>query len=68
MTYSEAHKRANLKYAKNNLKRVEVIFRAESDGLTYDKVKEAAALAGETPNAYMKNAIMQRIKGEQDGQ
>lgn len=58
--YSEARKRANIKWDKENLDRASI---ALPSG-TLPAVKAAAAAAGESLNAYIKGAIEQRMERE----
>lgn len=59
--YTEAHKRASLKYEKSHLKRVPFSVQKEY----YDSVlKPAADRAGEPVNTFIKNAISLRINTE----
>lgn len=58
--YDEKRKESMMKYAKENLKRIPLdVQKAE-----YDKIKAAADQAGEKVNAYIKEAIKQRMDRE----
>ena len=56
--YSEAHAKASIKYAKNNLKRVPFDLKLSD----YERLKGAADRAGEPVNTYIKNAVNMRIE------
>lgn len=56
--YTEARKRANIKYAKENLKRVPLDVQKEE----YEKIKAAAEAVGEPVNKYIKTAISRRME------
>lgn len=56
-TYTEAKKRANMKYARNNLKRIPLDVQLSK----YEEIRAAATAAGETVNGYIKRAIDQRL-------
>ncbi len=58
MTYSEAHKRAALKYAKTHYKRVPL----DLDFSKYEEIKTAADAAGESVNGFIKSAVEARLK------
>lgn len=58
MPTSAAQKKATMKYAKNNLKRIPLDVQKEK----YDEIKAAATKAGETVNGYIKTAIDKRIE------
>ena len=60
MTISEAQKKANNKYRKENIKRIPLDVQNEK----YDQIKNAAMAAGETVNGYIKRAIDERIERE----
>ncbi len=60
MTYSENKKKYNIAYAKQNIKRVPLDMQISK----YEKLKEAAAAAGETVNGYIKTAIDMRIRND----
>ena len=60
MASTEAQKRANIKYAKGNLKRVPLDLK-KSD---YNVLAAAAEAAGETINGYIKRAIAERMERE----
>ena len=58
--YDVKRKESMMKYAKENLKRIPLdVQKAE-----YDKIKAAADMAGEKVNAYIKEAIKQRMDRE----
>lgn len=60
MPLTEAQKKANIKYRKENVKRIPLdVQKAE-----YDTIKTAADKAGEKVNAYIKEAIKQRLQRE----
>ena len=60
MPLTEAQKKANIKYRKENVKRIPLdVQKAE-----YDTIKTAADKAGEKVNAYIKKAIKQRLQRE----
>jgi len=60
-TYStESQKRANLKYAKEKLKRVPLDVQKEQ----YEQIKAAADGAGQPVNAYIKQAVLTRMESE----
>ena len=61
MPYSEASKRATIKYQCTHLKRIPLSVKTEE----YERIKAAADRAGESVNGYIKNAIRQRM--ERDG-
>lgn len=56
--YTESQKRASIKYAKTNYKRIPLDVQREK----YEEIKAAAAAAAETVNGYIKKAIDQRIE------
>lgn len=56
--YTESRKRANMKYAKTNLKRIPLDVKLAE----YDRIKAAADAAGEPVNTYIKNAINARLE------
>ena len=58
--YTKAHGEANMRYAKNHLKRIPLDVSKEK----YEEIKAAAVAAGETINGYIKKAINQRIESE----
>ena len=60
MTYTEARKNASIKYNKEHQKRIPLSVKNEF----YDRIKAAAAAAGEPVNAYIKGAIIARMKAE----
>lgn len=57
MPISESQKKAALKYAKENLKRIPLDVRKEK----YEEIKAAAEAAGESVNGYIKTAIDTRL-------
>ena len=58
--YNEARKNANQKWDKEHIERVSVAI----DTGDKEKVKAAAAAAGESVNQYIKTAIFQRMERE----
>ena len=60
MTLSEAQKKANTKYRKENIKRIPLDVQNEK----YDQIKAAATAAGETVNGFIKRAIDERLDRE----
>lgn len=60
MATTEAQKRAVMKYAKNNLKRVPL----DVPLPMYEDIKAHAAAAGESVNGYIKGAISDRMELE----
>lgn len=58
MAYSENKRRYNIEYAKQNIKRVPLDMQLSK----YEKLKEAAAAAGESVNGYIKTAVDMRMK------
>lgn len=58
MAYSEAHKRATLKYRKKSYKRIAVDLKTEE----YERISEAAAAVGEPLATYVKGAINERME------
>lgn len=56
--YTEASKRAAAKYAKKNLKRIPLDVQLSD----YERIKAAAAAAGEPVNTYIKTAISRRME------
>lgn len=61
MAYSEASKRATIKYQREHLKRIPLSVPLEF----YESLKAAADITGESVNGYIKAAILQRM--ERDG-
>ena len=59
MAYTEAQKKATIKYAKENLKRIPLDVQKEK----YEEIKAAAEAAGESVNGYIKTAVDMRIGG-----
>lgn len=62
MPVSEAQKKATIKYAKENLKRIPLDVQKEE----YEIIKEAATAAGEKVNGYIKKAVRMRIEAERE--
>lgn len=60
MTYSEKKKAYNTDYTKSHYKRISLIL----DFDTYDKIKLAASLSGESINGYIKAAILARLASD----
>jgi len=60
MPITEAQKKANIKYRQDNIKRIPLDVQKSE----YDNIKTAADTAGEKVNAYIKEAIRQRIERE----
>ena len=60
MVYTEANKKADMKYQKAHIKRIPLDVQKEK----YDEIKAAADKAGETVNGYIKKAIEQRMENE----
>lgn len=61
MTVSEAQKKANVKYRKENIKRIPLDVQKEK----YEEIATAAEKAGIPVNRYIKNAIDEKM--ERDG-
>ena len=61
MPITEAQKRANIKYRKENVKRIPLDVQKEK----YDEIKAAAESSGEKVNTYIKKAIDEKM--ERDG-
>lgn len=61
MTLTDAQKKANAKYKKENIKRIPLDVQIEK----YDQIKEMATAAGETVNGFIKRAIDERIERDQ---
>lgn len=59
MPLSESQKKANLKYRKENVKRIPLDVQKEK----YTEIAEAAASKGESVNGYIKKAIDSRLSG-----
>ena len=57
MPTSEAQKKATMKYARENLKRIPLDVQKEK----YEQIKAAATAAGESVNGYIKTAVDRRI-------
>lgn len=62
MPYSEASKRATIKYQCTHLKRIPLSVKTEE----YERIKAAADRAGESVNGYIKKSIRQRMEREND--
>lgn len=60
--YTESRKRASIKYAKENLKRIPLDVPKEK----YEAIKAAADAAGESVNGYIKRAIDERMNRDND--
>lgn len=60
MPITEAQKKANLKYRKENLKRIPLDVQKEK----YEEIATAAASKGESVNGYIKKAIDTRLQSE----
>lgn len=60
MTYSEASKKATLKYTAANIHRIPL----NVQNAEYEQIKAAAAAAGESVNGYIKTAIRRRMESE----
>lgn len=58
--YTESQKRANIKYAKEKLKRVPLDVQKEQ----YEQLKAAADASGQPVNAYIKKAVSTRMESE----
>ena len=58
MKTSDAQKRASIKYAKNNYKRVPLDVTPDQ----YDKIKDHAAGRGESVNGFIKRAINETMQ------
>lgn len=61
MTYSEKKKEYNIKYTKDNLKRIPL----DVQKTKYEEIKAAADLVGESVNGYIKKAIDSRLDSKQ---
>lgn len=61
-SYSESRKRASIKYAKENLKRIPL----DVPNPKYEAIKAAADAAGESVNGYIKRAIDERMSRDND--
>ena len=59
MPYTESQKKATMKYARENLKRIPLDVQKEK----YDEIKSAATAAGESVNGYIKAAVDMRMEG-----
>lgn len=60
MAYSEASKRATIKYQREHLKRVPLSLKVEE----YAQVKAAADSVGESVNGYIKSAVRARLSAD----
>ena len=60
MPYTEATKKASIKYAKSNLKRIPLDVQKEK----YAQIKDATEKSGATVNSYIKTAIDGRMERE----
>ena len=60
----EAQKKANIKYRKENLKRIPLDVQKEK----YEEIASAASAAGESVNGYIKKAIDQRLESDNTAQ
>lgn len=60
MVYTEASKKADMKYKKAHIKRIPLDVQREK----YEEIKSAADRAGETVNGYIKKAIDERMQRE----
>ncbi|MCI5792919.1 MAG: hypothetical protein MR011_06620 [Lachnospiraceae bacterium] len=60
MPYTEAQKKAAVKYKEKNIKRIPLDVQLEE----YDRIKAAASAAGESVNGYIKKAVDTRINSE----
>lgn len=58
--YTEAQKKASLRYAKDRLKRVPL----DSKRDDYEKLSESAKAAGKSINGFIKEAIREKIERE----
>lgn len=58
MTLSEAQKRANLKWNKDNIDRIQLVVRKGQKQI----IKELAEKHGESLNAYIVNSVKERAK------
>lgn len=57
-TYSESRKRASIKYAKENLKRIPLDVKLS----VYSEIQAHAEAQGESLNGFIKRAIMETIE------
>ena len=62
MPYSDAHKKAAMKYAKKHLKRVPLDMQLSQ----YDTIKAHADATGETVNGFIKRAIAAQIERDKE--
>lgn len=62
--YSEKSKQYTTEYVKNHYERV--LVRLKSDEMSRDDIKAAADSAGESVNAYIIEAIRQRMEREEN--
>lgn len=58
MSTTEAQKKATIKYAKKNLKRVPLDLKLAD----YEALKASAAEAGQTVNGFIKQAIAEKLE------
>ncbi|MEY8424677.1 ribbon-helix-helix protein, CopG family [Lachnospiraceae bacterium 38-14] len=58
--YTEAQKKASLRYAKDRLKRVPLDLKRDD----YEKLSESAKAAGKSINGFIKEAIREKIERE----
>lgn len=58
MSTTEAQKKATIKYAKKNLKRVPLDMKLAD----YETLKASAAEAGQTVNGFIKQAIAEKLE------
>lgn len=58
--YTEAQKKASLRYAKDKLKRVPLDLKRED----YESLSESAKAAGKSINGFIKEAIREKIERE----
>ena len=58
LAYTDAGKRATMKYAREKLKRVPLDMQLSD----YEELKQAAGRAGESVNGYIKQAIKERME------
>lgn len=62
MEYSESKKQYNLEYAKKKLKRIPLDVQMEK----YEEIKAASEKVGESVNGYIKKAIDERIRQDNE--
>lgn len=68
MAYTEKKLQYNLKYKKENMKRIPFDLRYTGEGLTYELLKSAAEAKGEPVNTFIKNACIERIERMMKGE